>query len=244
MHVKRKRSRFTLVELIVSMGILMAICSIVAMASRSFNEGYGRSVKAVKRLKEYMAIDKIMDDSIRNMIPFQWKDANGNSRFVFSGMDHEIWFTALRRAYGKRPGALLFIRLFVEEEQLIAEYQPWPRLPWVEQTDEKLPVPVREVLADKVKEIRFSYAETASADSENAGSVEWLENWAEEEHAALPLAVRLTVEWMDKSSESWLRRVAGVASDGTFGVRSTFDGTTERFSSSLEGEATGGASGQ
>ena len=73
-----RRSGFTLIELIVSMGILMAVTGIVAMASKSFYDGYDRSARVTRRLKEYMAIDNIMDVHVRNMIPFQWKDDNSN----------------------------------------------------------------------------------------------------------------------------------------------------------------------
>ena len=124
--MKYSCNRFTLIELIISMGILMAVTGIIAMASKSFYDGYERSAKVTKRLKEYMAIDNIMDIHVRNMIPFKWNDENGNYRFVFSGEDHKLHFTTLRRSYGNRPGSLIFIRLFVEEEKLIAEYSTTP----------------------------------------------------------------------------------------------------------------------
>ena len=115
---------------LLSMAILMAVTGIIAMASKSFYDGYDRSAKVTRRLKEYMAIDNIMDVHVRNMIPFQWNDDNGNTRFVFSGETNKLHFTTLRRSYGNRPGSLIFIRLFVEENQLIAEYSTTPRLPW------------------------------------------------------------------------------------------------------------------
>ena len=124
--MKHLRYRFTLIELIISMGILMAVTGIIAMASKSFYDGYERSAKVTRRLKEYMAIDNVMDVHIRNLIPFQWNDENGNYRFVFSGEEHKLHFTTLRRSYGNRPGSLIFIRLFVEENKLIAEYATTP----------------------------------------------------------------------------------------------------------------------
>lgn len=235
-----RRSNFTLIELIVSMGILMAVTGIVAMASKSFYDGYDRSAKVTKRLKEYMAIDNIMDVHVRNMIPFQWKDDNSNTRFVFSGEEHRLHFTTLRRSYGKSAASLIFVRLFVEENQLIAEYSTLPRLPWKEDGDETMTYE-REVIAENIEQITFTYAEKASEEEDEDGTgISWEENWPEDEHAAIPLAIRMHIQWTDGSSEYWLRRVAGVARDSTFGVRKTHDGNSARFSNALEGGATGG----
>ncbi len=235
-----RRSNFTLIELIVSMGILMAVTGIVAMASKSFYDGYDRSAKVTRRLKEYMAIDNIMDVHVRNMIPFQWKDDNSNTRFVFSGEEHRLHFTTLRRSYGKSAASLIFVRLFVEENQLIAEYSTLPRLPWKEDGDETMTYE-REVIAENIEQITFTYAEKASEEEdENGTGISWEENWPEDEHAAIPLAIRMHIQWTDGSSEYWLRRVAGVAKDSTFGVRKTHDGNSARFSNALEGGATGG----
>ena len=238
--MKLRHVRFTLIELIISMGILMAVTGIIAMASKSFYDGYERSAKVTRRLKEYMAIDNVMDVHIRNLIPFQWNDENGNYRFVFSGEEHKLHFTTLRRSYGNRPGSLIFIRLFVEENKLIAEYATTPRLPWKEDEEETMPY-TREVIAENIEEITFTYAEKATGDDDEDGTgVKWEENWPEDEHAAVPLAIRMQVKWSDGTTEYWLRRVAGVAKDSTFGKRETTDGTTSRFTNTLEGGATGG----
>lgn len=238
-----KINKFTLIELIVAIGIMMAISGIVAMASWSFYRNYEQAAQTTSKIQEFMAIDRLMDSYIRNMIPFQWKDENSNTRFVFSGEKHKLHFTTLRRTYGVRGGALLFVRLFVEEGRLIAEYSRIPRLPWKEDDESLMPYE-REVIAEKVESITFSYAEKVEEDEDGDGTgVEWLENWAEEEHAALPLAIRLTVKWEDGHTEYWLRRVAGIAKDSTFGVRKTYDGESNRFSNPLEGDATGGGGG-
>ena len=243
MNRNRFLRKFTLVELVVSLGIFMVVSGIIAFASRTFYDSYSRSLRVTNRLKEYMAIDALMDVQVRNLIPFEWNDENGNKRFVFSGETNKLHFTTLRRTYGSRPGALLFIRIFVEDEKLIAEYSPYPRLPWMLEDDEQMEY-VREVLADKVSQIYFSYAEKVSEeDDEDGTGIEWLEYWAEEEHAAPPLAIRMKVEWLDGTSEYWLRRVAGVSKNSTFGVRSTYDGESSRFSNALEGGPTGSGEG-
>jgi len=216
----RRRRSFTLVEMIVAMAIMTVVALLVGIASSIFYNSYRRSVRSAERLREYLAIDRLCDAGFRNMVPFRWRDGDNESRFVFSGGEDRLLFTALRRADGDAPGALIFIRLSLEEGDLVAEYSFYPRLPWAE--DEKDEGRIgefrREVLARNVGAISFLYAEESG---EGDGSLEWLETWEEEEHDAIPLAVQLTVEWLDGTREQWLRRAAGTAGRSRFGVRNT-----------------------
>lgn len=217
--MKRPRRRsFTLVEIVVAMAIMTVVGLIIGSASAIFYNSYRRSVQSGERLREYLAIDRICDDGLRNMVPFRWRDADNESRFVFSGEAERLLFTALRRADGDTPGGLIFIRLSLEENDLVAEYSFYPRLPWAEEEDEEGEIGEfrREVLARNVSSISFLYAEESGEDDH---SLEWLELWEEEEHDAIPLAIQLTVEWLDGTREQWLRRAAGVAGRSRFGVR-------------------------
>ena len=210
-----RRSNFTLIELVVAIAILIVIAGIVGVSGAAFYNGYERAQRVTNRLKMFMAIDNLMDTHIRNMIPFKWKDEEGNSRFTFDGEENRIFFTTLRRSYGDRPGALIFVRVYVEDEKLIAEYSPYPRLPWLEEDDESMPM-TKEVLAENVLQVTFNYAEKST---ENDDSVEFLEEFREEDNTALPLAVLMKVEFTDGTTEQWLRRVAGVSKNSTFGLR-------------------------
>ena len=213
-------SNFTLVELVVAIAILVTVSAVIGLAGASFYDGYKRSVEVTTRLKQCMAIDNLMDTHIRNMIPFKWHDEEGNSRLVFDGEENRIHFTTLRRSYGDKPGALLFVRVFVEEEKLIAEYSNYPRLPWTEEGDENMPY-TREVIAENVRQVTFSYAENST---EVEHGVEFLTEFREEENSVLPLAIMMKVEFTNGTTEQWLRRVAGVSRNSTFGYR---DNTTE-----------------
>ncbi len=217
-----EKSRFTLIELVVSIALLMVVAAITAMSGAAFYNGYQRSLRVTGELKELMAIDNLMDTHIRNMVPFKWKDDDGNSRVLFNGDENELFFSTLRRSYGKRPGALLFIRVFVEDGELIAEYSPYPRLPWIEEDDDSMPWE-REVLASGVEQVTFSYAENST---ETEGSVEFLDTFLEEENSILPLAVKMTVEWQNGRKEQWLRRVAGSSANSSFGERTNTGSTT------------------
>lgn len=208
-----RRSSFTLVELICAMLVMMVVALIIATAASSFYNGYRRSVTATEKLKERMAIDRVWDTTIANMLPFKWKDENEESRYVFSGKSDELLVTTLRRVYGSDPSALLFIRLKVEDEKLVAIYSDYPLLPWEE--DEPSAVTKREVIAEDVAAVSFQYA-----DRDEDNELEWLEEWEEEEHTNLPLAIRMTVEWRNGTKEYWLRRTCGVSYNSTFGNRS------------------------
>ena len=207
-----KRNCFTLVEMVVAMAVMVVVAMIIGTASATFYNAYMRSVRSVNHLETCIKIDRIFDSLIRNAVPFKWNDEENTSRFVFEGNADSLLFTALRRSYGKDMGGLLFVRLLVEDEQLIAEYSSSPILPWSEEEEDR--GIEREVLAKNVAGISFEYAEF----DEESG-IEWLEVWEEDEHEALPLAIRMTVEWVDGRKEYWLRRLAGIAKESTFGYR-------------------------
>ena len=92
-----RRTSFTLVELICAMLVMMVVALVIATAASSFYKGYRRSVTATEKLKERMAIDRIWDTTIANMLPFRWKDENDENRYVFSGKSDELLVTTLRR---------------------------------------------------------------------------------------------------------------------------------------------------
>ena len=225
--MRSSRRNFTLVEMVVAMAVMMMVAMIIGSAGKVFYDGYSRSMRATNRLKEYMAIDRIWDGAVRNAVPFKWTDEEGNSRFVFEGETDTLLFTALRRADGAAPGALIFIRLRLEEEELAAYYSYYPRPPWDDEYDENPEYFTREVLASGVSSVSFQYAEVG--ESEDA-ELEWLDVWEEDEHAAIPLAIRMTLEWRDGRKESWLRRTCGVSLHSTFGYRQGPENSTSNTS--------------
>ena len=208
-----RRNAFTLVELVCAMLVMMVVALVIGTAGSSFYNGYRRSSEAVARLKERMAIDRVWDSALVNMVPFKWKDDNNESRYVFEGKSDELLLTTLRRVYNNDPSALTFIRFKVEDEKLIAVYSNYPILPWEE--EEPSAVTQTEVIAQNISHITFQYA-----DQIEANEIEWLEEWDEEEHTTLPLAIRMTVEWKNGAKEYWLRRTCGVNYNSNFGNRS------------------------
>ena len=230
------KKHFTLVELVCAMLVMMVVALVIGTAGSSFYNGYRRSNEAVAKLKERMAIDRVWDAALVNMVPFKWKDDNNETRYVFEGKNDELLLTTLRRVYGNDPSALTFIRFKVEDEKLIAIYSNYPILPWEE--DEPSAVTQTEVIAQNVAHISFQYAEQAEANE-----IEWFEEWEEEEHTNLPLAIRMTVEWKNGTKEYWLRRTCGVNYNSNFGNRAAATSTrATRTSNSRAGNNRGGRS--
>ena len=210
---------FTLVELVAAMAIMIFVALIIGTASAAFYNAWKRSVRVTDMLKVRQNIDRIMDVSIRNMIPFSWKDEDDREQVVFAGSQNEIFFTTRRRAAEGENSAFLFIRLKVNDDgQLIAEYHTLPRFPWQEEGKYEMKT---EVLAENIQSISFLYA------SQEEEEIVWNEDWEEYDPDTLqddttdiqmiPLAVQMTVEWKDGRKEVWLRRTTGASQYSRFG---------------------------
>ena len=213
-----RRSNFTLMELVAATGIMLAIAGIIAFASRSFFRALASAERVSAQLQVYLNIDQLMDGCFRNMIPFNWEttDVNDDTFQVFDGLEDSIHFTTLRRSYDDNSGNLFFVRVYVEDEQLIAEYSKFPRLPWYDDDEDIMPYD-REVLATNVDRISFMYA--GAEDS----TIVWLDEWDREEYDFIPLAVQMTVEWKDGTEERWLRRTAASGGNSVYGALQEID---------------------
>lgn len=215
MKIKKRRYYFTLMELIAALTVTSFIAVIIGSASVTFYRSWQTSVSQTDKLRQFRNIDIVMDSCVRNMIPFNWKDEETNetaSDLVFDGLTDQLFFTTLRRNYSRDGGALVFLRIRVDDEhRLVAEYSKYPRFPWLDEDDPDMPY-TTEVLAEKVDRVSFLYA-----DKQSDLTVEWLdEDWDREVRPYLPLAIRMTVVWQDGTEESWLRRTAGSSSHSVF----------------------------
>ena len=213
--VRTRRSNFTLMELVAAAGIMLSIAGIIAFASRSFFRALASAERVSAQLQVYLNIDQVMDGCFRNMIPFNWEttDENDDTFQVFMGEVDYIHFTTLRRSYDDAGGNLFFVRVYVDDhtEELVAEYSKFPRLPWYEDDEDEMPYD-REVLATNVDRISFLYAGAQN------DSVVWLEEWDREDYDFIPLAVQMTVEWKDGTTEQWLRRTAASGGNSVYGA--------------------------
>jgi len=210
-----RRRCFTLMELVAAAGIMLSIAGIIAFASRSFFRALASAERVSAQLQVYLNIDQVMDGCFRNMIPFNWEttDVNDDTFQVFLGEEDWIHFTTLRRSYDDVGGNLFFVRVYVDDktDELVAEYSKFPRLPWYEDDEDIMPYD-REVLATNVDRVSFLYA------GQQDSAVIWLEEWNRDNYDFIPLAVQMTVEWKDGTTEQWLRRTAASGGNSVYGA--------------------------
>ena len=215
-----RRSYFTLMELVAAAGIMLSIAGIIAFASRSFFRALASAERVSAQLQVYLNIDQVMDGCFRNMIPFNWEttDENDDTFQVFMGEEDWIHFTTLRRSYDDVGGNLFFVRVYVDDrtDELVAEYSKFPRLPWYDDDEDAMPYD-REVLATNVDRVSFLYA------GQQDSAVIWMEEWDREEYDFIPLAVQMTVEWKDGTTEQWLRRTAASGGNSVYGAVQEID---------------------
>lgn len=219
---KTERRFFTLVELAAALTVAGFVVLITGTAAMSFWKTWEAAEGLTARLDEYRRIDTVMDTLVRNAVPFNWTAADGTndtgSDLLFDGQENSLFFTSIRRAYAGSEGSLLFVRIRLEEGDLVADCSLFPRFPWLDERAEDPDMPwTREILARKVRSVSFLYA-----DRNDSGELEWEEaEWDRETKNCLPLAVRMTVVWEDGTEESWLRRTAGSGASSVFGDRAT-----------------------
>jgi prepilin-type N-terminal cleavage/methylation domain-containing protein len=209
-NIHRRQAGFTLLEVIVATGILALLGLLIGMSVNTFHRSYMQAQKVGNELQRNQVIDRLVDSYFVNAVPFEWDDENLETHYVFSGLPDELYLTSIRRTYAKDASAIWFIRLYCEDNTLKCDYSPFPLLPWLDLDDQNF---TTEVIAPGVNAISFLYAE--KKDDE----IEWLEEWVEEDHNGIPLAIQITIEWADGSKERWLRRTAGSSSNSTFGDR-------------------------
>lgn len=205
------RRNFTLVELVVSLGILLAIMLISTLALSGVQQTW-RSVSAQEQqLKTLRALDHIAETAFRNAVPFYWRDRDNKERMLFSGETNSVTLTYLHRIDAHSQGGIRFLKIYREGRQLIAEYRQLPFL----NDGGATPGMEREVLADNVAAVTFLYADRRDKE------LDWFEFWEIEDRKNLPLAIQMEVRFQDGTQQIWLRRTAGNGQFQEWGRRLT-----------------------
>ena len=210
MNNTNKEQGFSLVEMVAAIAILALVGLLIGTSVNIFYRSYSQAQKIGSELRRNQAIDRIAEGYLANAVPFPWLNEQSETKYVFLGEYGELYLTALRRTYAESTGALRFIRLYLDDEALKCDYSPTPLLPWRSLDDQKYDT---EIITDGVRRISFQYAEI------NDGVIEWTDTWVEDDHNGIPLAIQLTVEWLDGTKERWLRRTAGSSGNSTYGDR-------------------------
>lgn len=205
-------SGFTLLEMILSIFIFAIIMSILGTGIFTIQQSLRKVSDKSDELEKYQVLDRVFTSSIRNAVPFYWKDNANNRKSIFSGDTNKLTLAYLHRIVGSDDGGIRFIQFYLEGDNLVALYRKIPILPWNQST---LNNADKEILANGVRSLSFSYADLG-----NKGEVVWMRVWKNAEgNYNIPIAIQATVEWKNGVKECWLRRTAGSGKFESLGTR-------------------------
>ncbi len=200
---------FTLLEVLVSTLLLSMMITALFMISSNLNKRWQLSSNVANEFSEVMHIERVLDNSIPNAIPFVWRDQEEFRKRLntFIGESDQISFCYLHRLNNLEEGAIRFIGLRLEDEELVAYHKirPWVNLEELN-SDEEIE---RNVIAQNIRSIEFQYA---ISDYElGTEEILWEDEWdnEDEQRFDIPLAIRMDIEWNDDRAESFLYRTAG-----------------------------------
>ena len=214
----KSRHNFTLIEVLVAMLLLGLLMLGLFLASGGITTSWQKVSKSNQKFYELVQIEKVLDNSLPNIVPFIWRDAEIPTDRIacFTGEQDAISFTCLHKPNNLSDGAIRFMAIILEEDELVAYYKNRPYIDLEELASEYDAGKVeRTVLAVNVEEIRFSYA-NAEEDADEEEIV-WEDIWDndDEERFDVPLAVRIDITWEPESgedtgfTETFLYRTAG-----------------------------------
>lgn len=207
--MKKTQRYFTLFEFILALALFGMVTMTASVSLAAFVQGWQR-IKANQVHQEALQqITTVVASAFRNTIPFTWQDESSMSQEqVFEGEQDHV-FLAYRHRLNKDQGAIRFLELKQEDNQLIAIYHHLPPLSTTEQKTE--------VLAENVEEVHFLYAQGYGDD------LEWVSSWDTENSGTdsmsdtrkIPTAIQLKITWQNGEVTHWLRRTSGVDYTGT-----------------------------
>jgi len=211
-NMKKRRlhiNNFTLMEMVVAISIIMIVFLIAASGLWIVQRAWKKSSLYNDRLSKRIIIDKLVNSHFRNIIPFKWNDRKlMKNTPVFLGDRDRINFASLHRINDVQEGGIRFVSIFVQNNQLVALYRKTPLLYW----DEAQTEGNREILAEGVESLEFTFG-----DLNNERIVEWFDDWDEENEKYLPMAIQMKVNWLDGTSDVWLRRTSSSSKRSNLG---------------------------
>ncbi len=207
----RQGRRFTLLEVVIAVGIFMLVAVALFAYSRQTTNSWTRIMQERNTFSELLTLDRAVDQIFSHVVPFLWPDPNDE-------LENEVPFIvanseSLRVAYihrlnNEEEGALRFVEIMVKDGNLCATYSDRPFIYW-ENIGDRL---WTSVLARDVESVTFRYADWGG-DMTDAWSsrLKWVDEWETEDSGRtdVPLAIQMTVVWQNGKIESWLRRTMG-----------------------------------
>ncbi len=209
-----RKSFFTLLELILASLIFAMLAFTAGLGVLAIQQSWKRIHHHSERLKNLMAIDRMVELCFRNIIPFTWPEEDTKKEIpIFTGDSDKILFATLHKINTGDFNAIRFVRLFLENGNLVAEYRNTP----IRKDETENDGIIKEILATDIKDLSFLYL-----DRDETENVKWENDWVEDYesgNANAPLAIQMTVEWNNGDKYSWLRRTAGAGASESLGKR-------------------------
>jgi len=211
--MKKSERGFTLIEVVMAIAIFAVISLLIATTLFTMQRSWSRIKKQTNRLKAYQTIDRVVDYAVRNAVPFKWPDKTFKEQLVFKGDSNEVLLAYLHRVTNVKKGGIRFMKLVLEDGELLAYYRHTPILYWLNENLES--TCQKEVIAHDVENISFLYADK----TENG--ITWVDDWNEELEKNIPLGIQMTIKFKDGRKVFWLRRTAGSSFESEYGKRET-----------------------
>ena len=189
---------FTLLELILSIGILsvvlVTIYATLSMGSRTWEKGE----QDIENIQRERVVMNLLSREIKSAFPYKVTPSELDDHkefYAFDGKKDSISFVSGVPLKGER-GGLSWLTFWVEEDSgLVVIEHDALRTDIFEERD-SLDKDDMEVLDPRVTDLQFEYYQLKSGETEGEGEGEWEEKWDAEKEGTLPHAVKvmLTIE--------------------------------------------------
>ena len=207
MMMKMKRL-FTLIEVMIAVSIMLIITITLFSYSRETTRTWGKLIGERNKFNELLTFDRTIHQIFTHAVPFYWKNSDAENVTFIIAESNRLRCAYLHSLNDAEEGALRFVELYIDDQNLVMKYTDRPFLEW-EDVENRAHATV---LLQGVSEIKFSYADwTDETDDDWDQRLMWTDNWETEtsERMDIPLAIMLHVVWIDGREECWLRRTMG-----------------------------------
>ncbi len=200
--MKNTHKKFTLLELLLAIVILVVVLTVVSLSFRTVVTSYRVMSRNTGRLDERLQIGNFADNYLRNIVLFSYPNPDGGgAKNCFDGTEDSLWAVSRNRVnYGNMAG-ITFFNLYLSDGKLLVKYASQPFFidtTWGVEDEEPAKILV---LSEKVQSIKFAYY------SFEQGTLTAVDEWNMDNQTHLPAAVLLTVTWENGEQEVWFRRL-------------------------------------
>ncbi len=207
--MKIKPADFTLIEVLVASLLMTIMITGLLIVSANLNTNWQRTTNISRELNELMNIERVLDNSMPNAIPFVWRDIEEfkTRKSTFIGEPNRISFCYLHRLNNLKEGAIRFMGITQEDDQLVVYHKNRPWINFEENLNDD--TITRTVLAEGIAAVEFQYALSVFDAGEE--TLEWVDEWDDEDESRfdIPLAFRIDINFGDDIVETFLYRTAG-----------------------------------